>query len=132
MNQQDEARDELVAELRTANLTTHMFINADGSADARRATDSEAAELAADWVMGMFDHLAGVLGYSRPQVVETIEELDALPVGSRIFTPKTGNVWWPNERSRGWSGSCGGYSYASDLLEHEGPATVLHMPEEAR
>ncbi|NKT41786.1 hypothetical protein GS676_02745 [Rhodococcus hoagii] len=69
-------------------------------------------------------------GYSRPRVVETVEELDTLSRGARILTPKTGNVWWPSRHGRGWDGSNGGYTFTRDLLEQEGPATVLYLPEE--
>ncbi|MBM4653848.1 hypothetical protein GS462_26535 [Rhodococcus hoagii] len=132
MSTRDElAREELVAELRNANLTTHLFITPDGAADARRATDAEAAEQAADWVLGMFDHLAGVLGYSRPRVVETIDQLASLPDGTAIHNANgtlgelstVGGV-----RVAFWAGN----ECEDELIEPwiGLPATVLYLPEE--
>lgn len=66
----------------------------------------------------------------QPQPSAELADLIALPIGARIFTPKTGNVWWTKPDVRGWQGSCGGYSYGSDLLRGEGPFVALWIPEE--
>lgn len=71
-------------------------------------------------------------GYSRPRVVETIEERDALPVGTVLRYPdgEIGMVMvtTAKERRVGYPGTL-----PTDSLDRiDLPATVLYMPEEAK
>ncbi|MGF7124057.1 hypothetical protein [Rhodococcus sp. BE178] len=134
MNQQDEqAREELVAWLWAADLPVWNFHTPEGGCDARRATAMEAAEKAADEVMASFDHLAGVLGYSRPRVVETTEELASMPDGTAIHN-NAGNLGELDTingvRVIFWAGSeCESELHGPWIGL---PATVLRLPEESR
>ncbi|NKZ63008.1 hypothetical protein GTG23_07045 [Rhodococcus hoagii] len=120
MNQRDELAQDVAAA---------VFEAADTLACADIESSTDAVLVGHFDMRKAADHLIG-LGYSRPRVVETVEELDTLSRGARILTPKTGNVWWPSRHGRGWDGSNGGYTFTRDLLEQEGPATVLYLPEE--
>ncbi|ORJ99853.1 hypothetical protein [Prescottella equi] len=65
-------------------------------------------------------------GYSRPRVVETIEELESLPAGSVILDGDT----VPYERvGSEWIGCDAGDVYRDGGLLRL-PATVVHLPEE--
>lgn len=64
-------------------------------------------------------------GWSRPRVVETIEELEALPVGSVVRDRLTEVHELFND---GWV-ECG-YAAAFDAEALALPATVLYLPEE--
>ncbi|MDH6282907.1 hypothetical protein [Prescottella agglutinans] len=70
---------------------------------------------------------AALLGYSRPRVVETIKELEALPVWSvvrdrRKYTlERCDHGWFIPGRA--------GYRDARDIAL---PATVRYLPEEAK
>lgn len=67
-------------------------------------------------------------GYRKPQHVTTIEELDALPIGSVILDP-AGLSLHKNEFT-GWRASNGAKNIPAGLLELEAlPATVLYEPE---
>ena len=74
-------------------------------------------------------------GYTKPRTINTAAELDALPSGTKLFAPDTGEVWWVRERhdkSPRWQGSGGMYTHTSDLLEYQGELTVLYTPEPTR
>lgn len=81
-------------------------------------------------VGGDCDHAAGAVlaaGYSRPRVVETVEELDALPAGTVIRTDNTFPLEKvPNEFGTPWA-------YGAKLCANRSvqlPATVLYLPKE--
>jgi len=78
---------------------------------------------------GTIDRLDELLRQSSPPVrtVSTVEELEALPQGTKLYSPKTTNMWWPTPtRIAKWEGTGGGYTFTDDLLRHEGPLTVIH------
>lgn len=72
-------------------------------------------------------------GYSRPRVVETIEELEVLPEGAVVLTeqggiyeaelsgipPTSARTWWAT-----------GWQYPASPSDLALPATVLYLPEE--
>ncbi|RDI32435.1 hypothetical protein DEU38_103168 [Rhodococcus sp. AG1013] len=66
-------------------------------------------------------------GYSRPRVVETIAELEALPEGSVIYSANAFPLEKvPNEFGTPWA-------YGPKLVSNRSvqlPATVLYLPEE--
>lgn len=66
-------------------------------------------------------------GYSKPRTVTTVEELDALPVGSVILDP-IGLSLHKNEFT-GWCASNGAKDITAEMLAYEAlPATVLYEP----
>jgi hypothetical protein len=69
-------------------------------------------------------------GWRPPaKVVATIDETHSLPPGTRLYSERTGDVWWRREGERpAWQGSNGAYSYTSALIDYEGPLTVIHVP----
>lgn len=74
--------------------------------------------------------IAGVIldaGYSRPRVVESIEDSVALCNGT-IIRDRMGRVF---ERFNGWWGRAGDPDNYADR-DIALPATVLHLPEEAK
>ncbi|MBM4720297.1 hypothetical protein GS449_18445 [Rhodococcus hoagii] len=78
-------------------------------------------------------HLADAIlaaGYSRPRVVETVEELQALPRGAVIRCPdgEIGLVMVTREKRHvvGYPG----HLPTDELSAVDLPATVLHLPEE--
>ncbi len=75
----------------------------------------------------LVQHLAPALEQSRPRVVETVEELDALPVLSVI---REAHGYTLERLSDGWfrAGVPGGYPLGNKTML---PATVLYTPEEA-
>jgi hypothetical protein len=67
-------------------------------------------------------------GYRRARTITTIEELDALPVGSVILDP-IGLSLHKNEFT-GWRASNGATEITADMLQREAlPATLIHEPE---
>jgi hypothetical protein len=68
-------------------------------------------------------------GYRKPRTITTVEELDALPVGSILFDVD-GDVC---QRFRGgWRATINerkGDPWLTDTLEVDLPATVLHEPQ---
>ncbi|MBM4608089.1 hypothetical protein GS922_18900 [Rhodococcus hoagii] len=81
----------------------------------------------------MYGHLADAIlaaGYSRPRVVETVEELQALPRGAVIRCPdgEIGLVMVTREKRHvvGYPG----HLPTDELSAVDLPATVLHLPEE--
>lgn len=64
------------------------------------------------------------LGHVVPRVVRTVEELDALPVGS-VILDRDGDVW--KERGGRWCGY-GTATCSSARVQHWAPFTVLFTP----
>ncbi|NKS02569.1 hypothetical protein GS528_16420 [Rhodococcus hoagii] len=108
MNQQDE----LEKLIRKIDETT------DGLGEWHDATEH------LEWVR---KELQGILNTSHPRLVETVEELDALPAGTVIRTDNTFPLEKvPNEFGTPWA-------YGAKLCTNRSvqlPATVLHLPEE--
>lgn len=67
-------------------------------------------------------------GWRAPaKVLSTEPELFAVPIGTKLLSPRTGEVWWPTGRSTTpWAGTGGGYTWTADLLREQGPLTVIH------
>ncbi|NKR52962.1 hypothetical protein GS481_02380 [Rhodococcus hoagii] len=97
----------------------------------------DAIEWAGQEDIALADHIADAIlaaGYSRPRVVETVEDAAALPDGSVILhegmayqassyvseAHPDGYICWECHES--WRGELG----HGDIL----PATVIHLPEE--
>lgn len=67
------------------------------------------------------------LGYRKHRTVTTVEELDALPVGSVILDPK--GLSLHKNAFTGWYASNGAKNITAEVLALEAlPATVLHEP----
>lgn len=83
-----------------------------------------------DRILADFDRLAGLLGYSRPRVVETEAELDALPEDS-IVLDACGCAYRKDGPGRTvWLGF--GDEGTLDWTCVDLPAAVLWMPGEAK
>lgn len=68
-------------------------------------------------------------------IVTTVEELEALPVGSVIYVARTNTVWQkvdPDEDEFSWLGTRGEGRYESQTFERLGnlPARILYLPVE--
>jgi hypothetical protein len=63
-------------------------------------------------------------GYRKPRTITTVEELDALPVGSVILDP-AGLSLHKNEFT-GWCASNGAKNISGEMLDEALPATVLY------
>jgi hypothetical protein len=73
-----------------------------------------------------------VLNAILPQV-STVAELEALPVGVKVLSPATGDVWVKGQSD--WTGTGGGFSgHRSNeqvMLRHQGGTlTVVWTPDE--
>lgn len=112
MNQQDE----LEKLIRKIDETT------DGLGEWHDATEY------LEWVR---KEVQGILKASRPRVVETVEELDALPVHA-VIRDRHGRIherWDPAvEGDHGWVRS--GWAFNDVAAIPLVPATVLYLPEE--
>ena len=93
----------------------------------------DAIEWAALEDVNLADHIAEAVraaGYSRPRVVETVEELQALPRGAVIRCPdgEIGLVMVTREKRHvvGYPG----HLPTDELSAVDLPATVLYLPEE--
>lgn len=75
------------------------------------------------------DMAAGMItaGYSKPRTITTVEELDALPLGSVILDG--GGLSLHKNAFTGWCASNGAKDIEGELLLEATPATVLHVPE---
>lgn len=92
-------------------------------------------------VTGIFDTtdaedsgLAAIIlaaGYRKPRQVTTAEELDALPEGTKLYSPNTTHSWELRDFSvHGGvkvTGTGGGYTHLRDFIKYEAPLTVLHI-----
>lgn len=71
-------------------------------------------------------------GYRKPRTVTTVEELDALPQGTKLYSPATTHSWVLNDLSQHGGvkvhGTGGGYTYLEDFIKHEAPLVILHEP----
>ncbi|WP_202876771.1 hypothetical protein, partial [Mannheimia haemolytica] len=83
--------------------------------------------------ISLADHVAEAVhaaGYSRPRVVRTMTELEALPVGTVIRDALT------NVGELGTTVKCGAHVFwagnecEDELIDITLPATVLYLPEE--
>lgn len=115
MNQQDE----LEKLIRKIDETT------DGLGEWHEATEY------LEWVR---KEVQRILIASRPRVVETVEELDALPVGS-VVLDKAGDVGklicdYSNDPAGELLWELAGYGATFGASDVDLPATVIHLPEE--
>lgn len=66
------------------------------------------------------------------RLIASEEEFEELAAGSKLFTARSGEVWWVTGRQPGHGprveGSGGGYSHVYEFLKYEGHATVLWEP----
>lgn len=69
-------------------------------------------------------------GYIKPRNIKTVEELDALPEGSKLYSPSTTHSWELRDLSQHGGvkviGTGGGYTFIRDFIKHEAPLVVLH------
>jgi hypothetical protein len=69
------------------------------------------------------------LGYSKPRLVTTVDEMDALPVGSVVLDPLGLSL---HRDIIGWNCSNGTRHVDREELERDAfPATVIHEPVDA-
>lgn len=69
-------------------------------------------------------------GWRPPaRVVATIDEVLALPPGTRLLSQVTGHVWWMRHDRHLWEGSGGAYSRPLDFVAYEAPLTVIWHPD---
>jgi hypothetical protein len=136
MNQQDEARarEELVAAMYTAVRESLQEVcdalGFDGI-DAPHVSDQIMSDFLDD-----FARLAGLLGWSRPRVVETetesgaLEALWTMPVGATIECG-SGMLWRKVSTGMyGWVGTGVSHHCQPEVFMRDTPLTVLHLPEE--
>jgi len=72
-------------------------------------------------------------GYSKPRTITTVDELNTLPQGTKLYSSKTTHSWHLNDLSHPHGGTRvqgtgGGYTYLEDFIKHEAPLTVLYSP----
>jgi hypothetical protein len=63
-------------------------------------------------------------GYRKPRTVSTVEELDALPVGSVVLDPA--GLSLHKNAFTGWCASNGAKNISREMLDEALPATVLY------
>ena len=78
-------------------------------------------------------------GYRKHRTISTAEEVDGLPIGSKLFSERTNHLWnWigplrPDQTSGiVVHGTGGGYTYLSDFIKHESPFLVMWEPPHDR
>lgn len=75
-------------------------------------------------------------GYSKPRTITTEEDVEALPEGSRLYSPGTHDFWILNDLSDHGGvkvyGTGGGYTYIRDFIRQQAPMTVIYTPEESK
>ena len=110
-------------------MTTEREQLADAIADAIAGTLGEVAgifDTSIDEDLKMADAILAA-GYRKPRTVTTVEELDALPVGS-VVLDDSGLSLHRNEFT-GWCASNGAKNISNEMFEQEMeafPMTVLH------
>lgn len=62
--------------------------------------------------------------------IETQDKLESLPLGAKILSRATGNVWWlTGVKHTPIAGTGGGYTFIHDFLERETQLELIFLPE---
>lgn len=108
-------------------MTDTTALIAEATAWRNENPDDPQTELVSERVASLIGRLTDALEALSPQVVGTVEELDALPVGSVI----RGSYGWVHEliEPGRWGGARSGIFASSYALRSTLPARVLFRPD---